>query len=172
MGPHSDLDIDLEGPFPVEQNDLFVLCSDGLSGTLSDEEIAIFTSQLSIEEATAAVVGLALVRGAPDNTTVIIVKAGPEEVTHYSRREKPWPLVDDGGSLASQRWPWVFLGVAAVSFFLGLVLYSAYKSFDGTDSFFRRMLLASFIISMGLTLGSVFGSFFSFALLKPRKKSR
>ena len=170
MGPHSDLDIDLEGPFPVEQNDLFVLCSDGLSGTLSDEEIAIFASELSLEEATAAVVGLALVRGAPDNTTVIIVKAGPEEVTHYSRREKPWPLVDDGGSLASQRWPWVFLGVAAVSFFLGLVLYSAYKSFDGTDSFFRRMLLASFIISMGLTLGSVFGSFFSFTLLKPRKK--
>ena len=86
MGPHSDLDIDLEGPFPVEQNDLFILCSDGLSGTLSDEEIAIFASELSLEEATAAVVGLALTRGAPDNTTAIIVKAGPEEVTHYSRR--------------------------------------------------------------------------------------
>ena len=170
MGPHSDLDIDLEGPFPVEQNDLFVLCSDGLSGTLSDEEIAIFTSELSIEEATAAVVGLALVRGAPDNTTVIIVKAGPEEVTQYSRREKQWPLVDDGGSIASQRRPWIFLGVAAVSFFLCLVSYSAYKSSDGTDAFFLRMLLASSIISMGLTLGSVFGSFFSFALLKPRKK--
>ena len=170
MGPHNDLDIDLEGPFPVEQNDLFVLCSDGLSGTLSDEEIAIFTSELSIEEATAAVVGLALVRGAPDNTTVIIVKAGPEEVTQYSRREKQWPLVDDGGSIASQRRPWIFLGVAAVSFFLCLVSYSAYKSSDGTDAFFRRMLIASSIISMGLTLGSVFGSFFSFALLKPRKK--
>ena len=170
MGPHSNLDIDLEGPFPVEQNDLFVLCSDGLSGTLSDEEIAIFTSQLSIEEATAAVVGLTLVRGAPDNTTVIIVKAGPEEVTQYSRREKQWPLVDDGGSIASQRRPWIFLGVADVSFFFCLVSYSAYNSSDGTDAFFRRMLLASSIISMGLTLGSVFGSFFSFALLKPRKK--
>ena len=32
------------------------------------------------------------------------------------------------------------------------------------------MLLAGSIITMGLTLGSVFGSFFSFALLKPRKK--
>ena len=87
MGPHSDLDIDLEGPFPVEQNDLFILCSDGLSGTLSDEEIATFASELPQEDATAAVVGLALVRGAPDNTTVILAKAGPEEVTHYSRRE-------------------------------------------------------------------------------------
>ena len=64
-GSHSDLDIDLEGPFPVEQNDLFILCSDGLSGTLSDEEIAIFASGLPLEDATAAVVGLALVRGAP-----------------------------------------------------------------------------------------------------------
>ena len=53
-----------------------------------------------------------------------------ETCKNGSRREKPWPLVDDGGSLASQRWPWVFLGVAAVSFFLGLVLYSAYKSFE------------------------------------------
>ena len=170
MGPHSDLDIDLEGPFPVEQNDLFVLCSDGLSGTLSDEEIAVFASELSLEDATAAVVGLALVRGAPDNTTVIIIKAGPEEVTHYSRREAAWPLADDGGSLASHRRPWIFLGVAAVSFFLCLVSYSAYKSSDGNDEFFRRMLLAGSIITMGLTLGSVFGSFFSFALLKPRKK--
>ena len=75
MGPHSDLDIDLEGPFPVEQNDHFILCSNGLSGTLSDEEIALFASELSLKEATAAVVGLALVRGAPDNTTVIIIKA-------------------------------------------------------------------------------------------------
>lgn len=170
MGPHSDLDIDLEGPFPIEQNDLFVLCSDGLSGTLSDEEIAVFASELSLEDATAAVVGLALVRGAPDNTTVIIIKAGPEEVTRYSRRESPWPLADDGGGIASQRRPWIFLGVAAVSFFLCLVSYSAYKSFDGNDEFFRRMLLAGSIITMGLTLGSVFGSFFSFALLKPRKK--
>ena len=109
-------------------------------------------------------------RGAPDNTTVIIIKAGPEEVTQYSRRETSWPLEDDGGSIASHRRPWIFLGIAAVSFFLCLVTYSAYKSYDGNDDFFRRMFLAGSIITMGLTLGSVFGSFFSFALIKPRKK--
>lgn len=170
MGPHSDLDIDLEGPFPVEQNDLFILCSDGLSGTLSDEEIATFASELPLEDATAAVVGLALVRGAPDNTTVILAKAGPEEVTHYSRREASWPLEDDGGSLASQRLPWIFLGIAAVSFFFCLVAYSAYQSSSANDAFFRRIYLAGSIVAMGLTLGSVFGSFFSFANIKPRKK--
>ena len=172
MGPHSDLDIDLEGPFPVEQNDLFILCSDGLSGTLSDEEIAIFASGLPLEDATAAVVGLALVRGAPDNTTVILAKAGPEEVTHYSRREASWPLEDDGGSIASQRLPWIFLGIAAVSFFLCLVAYSAYQSSNEGDDFLRRMFLAGSIVTMGLTLGSVFGSFFSFANIKPRKKTK
>jgi len=91
-------------------------------------------------------------------------------VTRYSRRESPWPLADDGGGIASHRRPWIFLGVAAVSFFLCLVSYSVYKSFDGNDEFLRRMLLAGSIITMGLTLGSVFGAFFSFALLKPRKK--
>ena len=162
----------LKAHFPVEQNDLFILCSDGLSGTLSDEEIAIFASGLPLEDATAAVVGLALVRGAPDNTTVILAKAGPEEVTHYSRREASWPLEDDGGSIASQRLPWIFLGIAAASFFLCLVAYSAYQSSNEGNDFLRRMFLAGSIITMGLTLGSVFGSFFSFANIKPRKKTK
>lgn len=169
MGPHSDLDLDLEGPFPVEQNDLFILCSDGLSGTMSDEEIAIFASGLSLQDATTALVGLALVRGAPDNTTVILVKAGPQEVTQYAKREHSWPLEDDGGNRASHRRPWIFLGITAISFFLCLASYSAYQS-AGTDEFLRRTFLAVSIIMMGLSLGSVFGSFFSFALIKPRRK--
>ena len=169
MGPHDDLDPDLEGPFPIEPNDLFVLCSDGLSGTVRDEEIAIFASELSLKDATAALVGLALVRGAPDNTTMILVKAGPQEVTQYSKRETPWPLEDDGGNRASHRRPWIFLGMAAISFFLCLASYSAYKSVE-TDEFLRRTFLAASIIMMGLSIGSVFGSFFSFALIKPRRK--
>ena len=85
-GPHSDLDIDLEGPFLRAKRSFHLMQRRSL-GTLSDEEIATFASELPLEDATAAVVGLALVRGAPDNTTVILAKAGPEEVTHYSRRE-------------------------------------------------------------------------------------
>ncbi len=169
MGPHSDLDPDLEGPFPIEPNDLFVLCSDGLSGTVRDEEIAIFASELSLKDATAALVGLALVRGAPDNTTMILAKAGPQEVTQYSKKETPWPLEDDGGSRANHRRPWIFLGMAAISFFLFLASLSASQSVV-KDEFLRRTFLAASIIMAGLSLGSVFGSFFSFALIKPRRK--
>jgi protein phosphatase len=169
MGPHDDLDPDLEGPFPIEPNDLFVLCSDGLSGTVRDEEIAIFASELSLKDATAALVGLALVRGAPDNTTMILVKAGPQEVTQYSKRETPWPLEDDGGNRANHRRPWIFLGMAAISFFLGMASFSASKSFV-KDEFLQRIFFAASIIMAGLSLGSVFGSFFSFTLIKPRRK--
>jgi protein phosphatase len=168
MGPRKDLDLDLEGPFPVEQNDLFVLCSDGLSGTVSDEEIAIFASELSLKDATAALVGLALVRGAPDNTTMILVKAGPQEVTQYARREISWPLEEDGGRQASQRRPWIFLGIAAVSFFLCLVIYATWKA--SNDDGFRTAYAAGGIIVFGLAVGAIFGSFFSFALIEPRKK--
>ena len=136
---------------------------------MSDEEIAIFASGLSLQDATTALVGLALVRGAPDNTTVILVKAGPQEVTQYAKREHSWPLEDDGGNRASHRRPWIFLGITAISFFLCLASYSAYQS-AGTDEFLRRTFLAVSIIMMGLSLGSVFGSFFSFALIKPRRK--
>jgi serine/threonine protein phosphatase PrpC len=54
-------------------DDIFLLCSDGLTKTAEDAEIAALLSQ-PIEEAVSALITLALDRGAPDNVTVITVK--------------------------------------------------------------------------------------------------
>ena len=78
MGPHPAVDADLEGPWPVHEGDIFVLCSDGLSGQLSDAEIGLLASYHNLGEATQALVGLTLARGAPDNTTVLLARAGAE----------------------------------------------------------------------------------------------
>jgi serine/threonine-protein phosphatase Stp1 len=53
--------------------DVFLLCSDGLTKTLEDHEIAQRLQQ-PIEQAVAALIDAALERGAPDNVTVVAVK--------------------------------------------------------------------------------------------------
>lgn len=55
------------------ENDIFLLCSDGLTKTVEDHEMAEMLA-LPIDQAVEALVQTALDRGAPDNTTVIAVK--------------------------------------------------------------------------------------------------
>ena len=73
LGPQTDVEVDVEGPFPIEADDRYVLCTDGLSGQLSDEEIGQITTCLPPDEATQALVDLANLRGGPDNITVTVV---------------------------------------------------------------------------------------------------
>jgi serine/threonine protein phosphatase PrpC len=53
--------------------DLFLLCSDGLTKTVADHEIAAILRSPA-ETAVAALIGAALDRGAPDNVTVVVVE--------------------------------------------------------------------------------------------------
>jgi len=73
LGPQMDVEVDLEGPFPIEAEDRYVLCTDGLSGQLTDEEIGQIVNCLPPQEATQALIDLANLRGGPDNITVTVV---------------------------------------------------------------------------------------------------
>ena len=121
MGPHAQIKVDLEGPFSVRADDVFVLCSDGLSGQVTDEEIGLFAAGLRPREAAEALVGLALIRGAPDNVTVIVARAGEQEVTRASAGGEPWQLTEGATSQVDNRLPWRMLGIAAASLFVALV---------------------------------------------------
>jgi len=121
MGPHAQVPVDLEGPFPVEAGDVFVLCSDGLSGQVADEEIGVFAATLPPRDSAATLLGLALVRGAPDNVTVIVAKAGPQEATKAAGGD-PWPLTLEAPATPAPRpVPWRMLAVAAASLLVALV---------------------------------------------------
>ena len=122
MGPHSRVDVDVEGPHAVEQGDVFLLCSDGLSGQVADEEIGLLMRELPPREACGALVGLALVRGAPDNVTVIVARAGPEEVSGHVSGDPPWALDDDYQPPGPAKLPWTHLGIAAASLLVALLL--------------------------------------------------
>lgn len=123
MGPHSQVDIDIEGPFPVEADDTFILCSDGLSGQVADEEIGLLAASLPPREATAALVGLALVRGAPDNVTVIVARASDTEASKVSPQDEPWPLSEaPPATKTPAAVPWRLLAIAAGCLLGALIL--------------------------------------------------
>jgi len=82
LGPSPSIQVDVEGPFPIEVGDCYLLCSDGLSGQVSDETMGMITSAMPPHEAAQALVDLANLDGGPDNITVTIVRvAGPSLAT-------------------------------------------------------------------------------------------
>lgn len=63
----------------VEGGDRYVLCSDGLSGVVRDDEIAAIVQTQSPNEAVGALIELANERGGPDNITVQILAVPADE---------------------------------------------------------------------------------------------
>jgi protein phosphatase len=101
LGPDSQVEVDVEGPHPIQPGDVFLLCSDGLSGQLNDYEIGAVAEALPPESACDFLVELANLRGGPDNITVMIVKVGGNsgpvqvieaQVPQPRRWPLPWPL--------------------------------------------------------------------------------
>ncbi len=74
LGPSPQVQVDLEGIFPIQVGDTFLLCSDGLSGQVEDNEIGKILGCLPLGEALRALVDLANLRGGPDNITVVAVR--------------------------------------------------------------------------------------------------
>lgn len=74
VGIREDIEIDVLEPFEVLQRDLFLLCSDGLSEYVEDQELANITEQHEPEEACKLLVDIAKNRGGGDNITVQILK--------------------------------------------------------------------------------------------------
>lgn len=61
---------------PLQPGDVFLLCSDGLSGVLDEGEIAAMLARSGdVDDGAQRLVAAALARGAPDNVTVVLVRA-------------------------------------------------------------------------------------------------
>jgi serine/threonine protein phosphatase PrpC len=58
--------------FDLKDGDRFILCSDGLSGVLTDKEIKTLVKSQSPHDAVSALIDATYINGAPDNVTVII----------------------------------------------------------------------------------------------------
>ncbi len=123
LGPEPLVQVDIEGPHPVLPGDVYLLCSDGLSGQVTDPEIGAVASVLPPAEACRFLVDLANLRGGPDNITVVVVRIAGAAPPTASTAEMPAvarkPLL--GGSLW---WVACFVGAIALALlgsYLGMV---------------------------------------------------
>src|SRR5262245_52293544 len=79
LGPEPLVQVDIEGPHPLRPGDIYVLCSDGLSGQVTDQEMGAVATALPPAEACRFLVDLSNLRGGPDNITVVIARVGQAE---------------------------------------------------------------------------------------------
>jgi protein phosphatase len=121
LGHDGRVNVDLEGPFPLAEGDTFLLCSDGLSGQVEDDEIGAVLGCLAPTEAARVLIDLANLRGGPDNITVIVAKVGNLSAVQSAEP----PSTSSGGGLSRvSLGAWVGLGVGLL---LGALMAAAGK---------------------------------------------
>ena len=73
LGSLPEVDVDIFAEM-VQEGDILVMCSDGLSGMLSDGEILTIVEQYSPQESVYRLIERANAYGGNDNITVLVVR--------------------------------------------------------------------------------------------------
>lgn len=146
IGPEPIVEPEVEGPFPVWPGDIFVLCSDGLSGQVKDAEIGAIVKHLPATDACRLLVNLSNQRGGPDNITVIVVHVGPlpEGVT-----PRPDELPQSGPE--NDHFGWLWLGglwVSAVTFGLGTIFSMLHEAERERGIALAALSLVAFVVTL------------------------
>ena len=118
LGPYAECKVDLEGPFPVQVGDTFLLCSDGLTAVIEDSEIGSILGNMPPKEAAKVMIDLANLRGGPDNITVVIVKITHPQLATTRAGAAAVNLLKSKS--AAPTWIWIAL---AVSILLAILLF-------------------------------------------------
>jgi PPM family protein phosphatase len=114
LGPNAAVQVDIEGPFPLEAGDTFVLCSDGLSGMVADDEIGLILHCLPPTEAAQALIDVACLRGGNDNITVIVVRVAGSQIQQPDSVPQSRPHVKSNARPVHPLL-WTMLGVSSLA---------------------------------------------------------
>jgi len=79
LGTNDELELEIYEPFKLQVNDKLILCSDGLTAHVDEEEIFQLSENNPPQEAAQKLVELANERGGTDNITVQIAAVGVKE---------------------------------------------------------------------------------------------
>jgi protein phosphatase len=89
IGVHDDPQLEIKHGV-LEPEDAFVICSDGLTAHVEDDEIRDHVIGRSPQNACDALVALTLERGATDNVTIVAIRYEPSDVEDSSRGQGLW----------------------------------------------------------------------------------
>ncbi|MGE3270766.1 MAG: Stp1/IreP family PP2C-type Ser/Thr phosphatase, partial [Chloroflexota bacterium] len=78
LGLRPDVEVDAYEA-PLAPGNMVIICSDGLHGLVSDEEILAYVQRLRPEDAVSALVQLANDRGGPDNISIVVARVRDDE---------------------------------------------------------------------------------------------
>jgi serine/threonine protein phosphatase PrpC len=108
IGTEEEVEVDVFGPFPLEGDSAFVICSDGLYKTLSDDDLRdLFVRSGGPRGAAQAMVSAAYDGGSDDNISVAIAEYGQvprdkEPTTMVMSYEGEAPAKDSAATLIDQ----------------------------------------------------------------------
>jgi protein phosphatase len=123
LGPEPLVQVDIEGPHDIQPGDVFLLCSDGLSGPVSDAEMGAIVSVLPPAEACRFLIDLANLRGGPDNITAIVVRV--------TSQGGPTPPPRNNNKTLLQRIPWWASTLAAGTLCAVLAVFLIAQTWTG-----------------------------------------
>ena len=104
IGSKSSVEVDISDELSIQSGDAFLLCSDGLSGYVTDAEIeTLLRSPTAVQQVTEELIELALEKGGEDNITVQLVQYGPRKEAQLIRKTKPQPIPQLGGPGSKHR---------------------------------------------------------------------
>lgn len=100
LGMQDHVTVDLQSD-ECQQGDLYVLCSDGLSGMIDDQEIlSVVLNTPDLQDACRRLVGMANEHGGEDNITAVIVRIGADP-SESSGAEAAAPSAAEAGKTGS-----------------------------------------------------------------------
>lgn len=146
LGPEPSVQVDLEGPHEVRGKDTYILCSDGLTGLVADEEIGIIAREMAPKAACQLLVNLANLRGGSDNITVAIIRVGEVPVELRTTEPEPEAIPPEAGT----GWGWL---MAFATFGIGLVVGIVLTVLGTVRNERNEMLVLGIIVQFTSVIG-------------------
>jgi len=116
MGGKPSVEMEVAAAFSLQDGDAVILCTDGLSGYLTDDSIGkVIAAAPEAQAAADALVALALQAGGEDNVTIQVIQCG-------QRKPCVWQATSTGQAGAGVRWRPRALLLSMVAAFLFAVL--------------------------------------------------